>query len=218
VSQVHSFSAQPFITVVSGLPRSGTSMMMRMLDAGGLGVLTDNVREADADNPFGYYEFDPVKQLADDASWLAEARGKAVKVVYRLLYALPPSFDYRILFMRRDLHEVVASQLQMLNRHGMNPAGDATVLVNAFERELREVDRWMPAQRHFKALAVDYNLLLLDPRPQLTAIEAFLGIKLDIDAMGRLVEPSLYRQRRSTTPSSTRSGPSAEIESESRKR
>ena len=87
------------VTVVSGLPRSGTSMMMRILEAGGMDVLTDQIRTADVDNPRGYYEFEPVKKTKDDPSWIPEAAGKAVKMVYQLLYDLPDGFHYQILMM-----------------------------------------------------------------------------------------------------------------------
>src|SRR5687767_1046860 len=109
---------QDTITVVSGLPRSGTSMMMRMLEAGGIPVLIDNVRQPDEDNPAGYYEFEQVKQVRDNTQWLPSARGKTVKMVYRLLYDLPSQFDYRVIFMRRNLDEVLASQQKMLERKG----------------------------------------------------------------------------------------------------
>src|SRR5262245_57703089 len=107
-----------FITIVSGLPRSGTSLMMRMLEAGGMPVLVDNIRAADEDNPAGYYEFEPVKQTSADNAWVKLAVGKAVKVVYRLLYDLPAGFRYRVLFMQRDMAEVLASQRKMLERAG----------------------------------------------------------------------------------------------------
>src|SRR2546428_1479705 len=109
---------QQFITIVSGLPRSGTSMMMRMLDAGGLPVLVDNIRKADDDNPYGYYEFEPVKRLSSDSSWLREARGKAFKMVYALLYELPKDYDYRVIVMQRKMDEIIASQRAMLCRQG----------------------------------------------------------------------------------------------------
>ncbi len=108
------------IIVVSGLPRSGTSMTMKMLVEGGIAVLTDGIRAADESNPEGYYEFEKVKQLdkAGDLSWLNEARGKAVKIISYLLQRLPDTFDYRVIFMHRDLHEVIASQNRMLERLG----------------------------------------------------------------------------------------------------
>jgi hypothetical protein len=111
-------NTENFITIVSGLPRSGTSMMMQMLAAGGMPALADNLRQADEDNPRGYYEFERVKEVATDSSWLDEAEGKAVKMVYRLLYDLPADRSYRVIFMIRSLDEVIASQQVMLERSG----------------------------------------------------------------------------------------------------
>src|SRR5437868_1127771 len=116
-------SKAQFLTIVSGLPRSGTSMMMRMLEAGGMPVLTDKVRSADEDNPNGYFEFEAVKRTKQDASWLDDSGGRAVKMVYRLLYDLPVNRNYRVLFMRRNLKEVLASQREMLRRK--DPDADA---------------------------------------------------------------------------------------------
>ena len=110
------------IIVVSGLPRSGTSLMMQMLAAGGVEVVTDHVRTADTDNPRGYYEFELVKKIKQDASWLPEARGKAVKMVSQLLYDLPAGEKYRIIFLERDLDEVLVSQEKMLERLGRTAA------------------------------------------------------------------------------------------------
>ena len=106
------------VTIVSGLPRSGTSLMMRMLESGGIPVLIDGVRDADEDNPQGYYEYEPVKKTKEDTTWLQQASGKAVKMVYQLLYDLPPHYQYRVVFMRRRMSEVLASQKIMLNRRG----------------------------------------------------------------------------------------------------
>ena len=93
------------VTIVSGLPRSGTSMMMKMLEAGGIELLIDRVRVADADNPKGYYEFERVKQIETDQAWLPEAQGKAVKMISALLRHLPADCRYRIIFMeRRHVH------------------------------------------------------------------------------------------------------------------
>ena len=108
-----------FITIVSGLPRSGTSMMMRMLEAGGMPVITDNLRTADDDNPRGYFEFEPAKKTKDDPSWLNAAEGKAVKMIYKLLYDLPDRLEYRVLIMRRNMQEVLTSQRKMLDRMGI---------------------------------------------------------------------------------------------------
>src|SRR5713101_3371282 len=110
------------IIIVSGLPRSGTSLMMQMLENGGVEIVTDNIRAADTDNPRGYYEFEKVKKIKQDASWLPATRGKAFKMVSQLLYDLPTSEQYRIIFMERDLEEVLLSQEKMLQRLGRNAA------------------------------------------------------------------------------------------------
>jgi hypothetical protein len=187
---------RPFVTVVSGAPRSGTSMMMRMLAAGGLPPLTDHVRQPDRDNPHGYFEYEPVKRLTEDASWLAEAEGRAVKMVHVLVRELPPGHEYRVLLMRRRLDEVVASQRLMLERLGQ-PAGNLTDERKAeiFRAQLDETQRWVAAQPGFTCLAVDYNALVQDARAELERVAAFLGGGLDLDAMAAVVDPGLYRNR-----------------------
>lgn len=185
------------ITIVSGLPRSGTSMMMRMLDEGGLPTITDEVRKADEDNPKGYYEFEPVKKTKQDASWVPTARGKAVKMVYALLYDLPAGFDYRVIFMRRRLEEVIESQDVMLQRRGKGGGQLSTEqLVRSFEAQLAKVYDWLAAQAHFKTIYIDYNEIMKDPAPSAAAINAFCGGTLDEGAMCAVVDPALYRRRR----------------------
>jgi hypothetical protein len=184
------------ITIVSGLPRSGTSMMMRMLEAGGMPALTDQVRAADADNPRGYYEFEPVKRTKHDASWLPGARGKAVKMVHLLLYDLPATETYRVVFMRRNLAEVVASQAAMLQRTGKQGSSlPSEQLIRVYEDQLRKVLTWLAGQRNFQTLEVDYNAIVTDPRPHVQRVAEFFD-GLDANAMIAAVEPSLYRQRR----------------------
>jgi len=186
-----------FITIVSGLPRSGTSMMMQMLEAGGLAALTDGVRRADEDNPRGYYEFEPVKRTAQDASWLDRAGGKAVKMVYRLLYDLPEGRSYRVIFMQRNMEEVLASQNKMLRRlgRGGGQAGDADVAAG-LKRDLAEFDAWLAARGWFSVLRVDYRDVLADPAGQAERVNRFLGGGLDEAAMARVVDGSLYRNRK----------------------
>ena len=186
-----------FLTIVSGLPRSGTSMMMSMIGAGGIPVLVDNIREADQDNPRGYYEFEPVKKTKEDPSWLTQAGGKVVKMVYRLLYDLPTDRQYRVVFMRRRLEEVITSQNVMLERQGKadGPLSDDKLL-GLFKAELDKVYQWLDQQPNFRMLYVDYNETIKDPARSVHAINEFLGGDLDTDAMLKVVEPSLYRQRR----------------------
>jgi hypothetical protein len=186
---------RPFLTIVSGLPRSGTSLMMTMLEAGGLPVLVDHVREADVDNPRGYYEFEPVKSLKDDASWVAPALGKAVKMVYLLLMDLPTDQEYRVLFMRRELAEVLASQRAMLDRMGKAPPPDDARMAALFRDQLARSDAWVRGRPNFRLLDVSYNALVADPAPILAEVDRFLGGGLDLDAMARVVDPSLYRNR-----------------------
>ncbi len=185
----------PWITLVSGLPRSGTSMMMQALEAGGLPALTDRVRTPDVDNPRGYYELDAVKQTKQDPTWLAGAAGKCVKLVHLLLYDLPQGYDYRVILMKRNIAEVMASQEAMLRRLGQ-PGGDSDDLPTIFQKQLRQVEAWLARQPNFKVCVIDYNRLLRDPGPPLAQVNAFLGGGLDVEAMARAIDPTLYRHRR----------------------
>src|SRR6516165_9024580 len=139
------------IIIVSGLPRSGTSLMMQMLENGGLEIITDNQRTADTDNPRGYYEFEKVKQIKRDTSWLPQARGKAVKMVSQLLYDLPPSERYRIIFMERDLDEMLLSQEKMLERLSRK-AAPREEIKNSFTLHLERLHRWLGQQQNMDVL------------------------------------------------------------------
>lgn len=184
------------IVIVSGLPRSGTSMMMRMLEAGGIPVLVDNIRKADVDNPRGYYEFEPVKKTKEDPSWLADAPGRVVKMVYRLLRDLPADHTYHVVFTRRHLDEVIKSQDVMLEHLGKDGGSlPKEKLRSLYEQQLQEFDDWIAAQPNFRVLYTNYNETLGDPRKTATAVARFLGGKLNVDAMVATVEPELYRQR-----------------------
>jgi Sulfotransferase family len=186
----------PFVTVVSGLPRSGTSLVMQMLQAGGMPVLTDNVRAADDDNPVGYLEFEAVKRTGEDASWVLSAAGKAVKVIYKLLVDLPADYSYRVIFLRRDLREVIASQAKMLARRGTVGAKlGADQLARVFDRQLKATEAWLAERSHFSVLYVEHRGLITNPRPQVEEICRFLDVPLDADAMCDAVKPKLYRQR-----------------------
>ncbi|MCP4667393.1 MAG: sulfotransferase [Deltaproteobacteria bacterium] len=186
----------PFITIVSGLPRSGTSMMMQVIKAGGIQVLTDHIRPWDEDNPRGYYEFEPVKHTKKDASWIPGARGKVVKVIYRLLYDLPSDFTYRVVFMQRDLGEVLASQKKMLERSGRKgtDVGDAR-LKELFQNELDRFDKWIAKQTHFSRLDVFYEKMITRPAEEIERINGFLENTLDPVAAVSAVDPSLYHNR-----------------------
>ncbi|MGQ9814813.1 MAG: sulfotransferase family protein [Candidatus Roseilinea sp.] len=184
------------IVVVSGLPRSGTSLMMKMLAAGGLPPLTDNIRSADEDNPKGYYEFERVKKLKEDCAWLPDAKGKAVKVISALLMQLPAGYEYRVIFMRRNMSEILASQRQMLIRRG-EPAdtiSDADMAA-LFDKHLRQIESWLASQPNMPTLSVNYNNLIAAPLAGAERVNAFLGGRLDVAKMAGAVDPSLHRQR-----------------------
>lgn len=184
------------ITVVSGLPRSGTSLMMKMLEAGGLPPLTDHIRSADEDNPRGYYEFERVKKLKEDRAWLPEARGRAVKVISALLAHLPADYEYRVIFMRRNMSEILASQRQMLMRRGQpaDAISDAEMAA-LFDRHLQQIETWLAGQPNMRALYVNYNELVAAPLAGAQRVNAFLGGRLDVEAMAAAVDTGLHRQR-----------------------
>ncbi len=187
----------PRIVVVSGLPRSGTSLMMKMLEAGGIPPLTDNIRTADEDNPKGYYEFERVKKLREgDTAWIPLAEGKAVKVIAALLPYLPDTYRYHVVFMRRAMPEILASQRQMLIRRGEDPdkISDEEI-ARLFQKHLQKVKAWMAQQPHLAYIEVSYNELLAAPRPVVERVNQFLGGNLDVERMAQVVDPSLYRQR-----------------------
>jgi hypothetical protein len=185
-----------FVTVVSGAPRSGTSMMMRMLDAGGIPALTDGIRAPDRDNPQGYFEFEPVKKTREDSSWVAGAAGRAVKMVHVLLRDLPKGPDYRVLLMRRNLGEMIVSQKRMLERLGKDAGGLSDErMAQIFRAQLDETEKWLRATPGFAVCATDFNALVASPREHLERISEFLGGGLDLDAMAAVVDPGLYRNR-----------------------
>jgi hypothetical protein len=186
----------PPVVVVSGLPRSGTSMAMKMLEAGGLGVVTDRLREADEDNPKGYYEDERVKDLhqAADKSWLRESRGRVVKIISFLLKTLPADNNYKVLFMHRDLREIVASQNKMLVRRGERndtPDERATALL---EEQVRDA-RFFLRRPQFEVLELDYKQIVEGSRVQAERMAAFLGGPLDVAKMAEVVDRALYRNR-----------------------
>lgn len=184
------------ITIVSGLPRSGTSLMMQMLAAGGMPILSDGERSADVDNPRGYLEWERIKQLPKDPACIAEAEGKAVKVISKLLLSLPPQHEYRVIFMQRPLPEVLASQDEMLRRRGtFKPGTDNSAVARAFQDHLADVYRWLNDKPYVKVSRVQYHAVLNEPRETAGAVAKFLGAPLDIEAMAKQVDGGLYRQR-----------------------
>jgi hypothetical protein len=186
------------VIVVSGLPRSGTSMMMRMLDAAGVPILVDEIREADEDNPRGYFELERVKHLEkdDDKSWVTDARGRALKVISQLLQELPPENFYRVVFMERDIDEVLASQNRMLERRReSNPLDDAEAK-QRFERHVLAVKFRLVDRPNFDLLAVRYDEVVANPHAAALRICGYLGMGLDPERMVSAVERDLYRNRR----------------------
>jgi hypothetical protein len=185
-----------YITVVSGAPRSGTSLMMRMLDAGGIPAFTDRVRSSDAHNPHGYFEYEPVKRLASDSSWMEGARGKAVKIIHRLLVHLPAGFEYRIVFMDRSLTEVFDSQRTMLTTLGHESANQQKEsIVSALAKEVREVKQWLASHPTTSLLSAPYAAVVREPVEWSANVSRFLGGGLDEAAMAAIADPALYHNR-----------------------
>jgi hypothetical protein len=183
------------IAIVSGLPRSGTSMMMQTLQAGGMLLLTDHQRPPDEDNPRGYFEFEPAKRIARDQSWLPQAQGKAVKLVCPLLRHLPQEYQYNIIFMRRALNEVLASQQAVLCRRGAQGGPDDATVLPLFARHLTEVTAWIAQQPNMRVVYLDYHDVLRAPAQELARVRDFLATGLDLDAMVSVVDECLYRHR-----------------------
>jgi hypothetical protein len=184
------------IVVVSGLPRSGTSMAMKMLEAGGLRVVTDGRRTADEDNPKGYFEDERVKDLhqAGDKTWLRESRGKVIKIISFLLKSLPDDNNYRVLFMHRNLPEIVASQNKMLARRGERNDTPDERAVALLEEQVRDA-RFFLRRPQFEVLELNYRETLDQPRPSALRMAQFVGIPLDVDKMTEVVDVQLYRNR-----------------------
>jgi hypothetical protein len=184
------------ITIVSGLPRSGTSLMMQMLAAGGMPVLSDGERKADTDNPRGYLEWERIKQLPKEPALIGEAEGKVVKVISQLLLSLPDGHEYRVIFMQRPLPEVLKSQDEMLRRRGTLEANvDSSPIEEAFQRHLIEVNRWLNGKSNVQVLRVHYHRALREPKAAAETVAEFLKVPLDIEAMTRVVDQNLYRNR-----------------------
>ena len=172
-------------------------MAMKMLEAGGMPLLIDGVRAADDDNPNGYFEYEPVKQLdkTDHPLWLRDARGRAVKIISWLLTWLPETYAYQVLFMQRDLDEVIASQDTMLVRRGESGTGNREATRALYARHLEQVDRFLANRRCFRHLTVGYRDALERPDDEARRIAAFLGRRLDIDRMAAVVDQRLHRNR-----------------------
>lgn len=179
------------VIVVSGLPRSGTSLMMQMLSAAQVPILTDNKRQADKNNPKGYFEFEPVKQMATQkVDWMVQAQGKAVKIVSPLLPYLPTPYPYQVIFMVRDVGEIVASQTQMM--YPQKPSNNAQ---SEYQQHLDKIKSWLALQSNMDVIYIEHRQAINKPSAVAQSIAHFLGLGLDIDAMCRVIEPDLYRNR-----------------------
>jgi hypothetical protein len=185
------------VTVVSGLPRSGTSMMMKMLEAGGIVPLTDKIRVADVDNPNGYYEWERAKKLPDgDTTWLKEAQGKSVKIISALLTHLPPGYRYKVIFLHREMGEILASQREMLIRRNANAtAEDDATLTVLFQKHLQEITAFLAARPDMEVLYVSYNEILASPLKSVHEVDTFLNRPLNHDAMVQVIDRRLHRQK-----------------------
>jgi len=185
------------ILIVSSLPRCGTSMMMQMLEAGGIPPMTDHIREADEDNPRGYYEFEKVKKIKEDASWLEDCYGKVFKMVSALLYYLPSDKRYKVIFIRRKMEEMLASQNKMLQRQGEK--GDNVSdeeMAKKLHKHLRKIEEWLAKQNNLDVIYINYNEVNQNPHENARLVNRFLGDRLSVAKMERVVEKSLYRKRK----------------------
>jgi hypothetical protein len=171
---------------------------MQMLVAGGLHPLTDGERAADSDNPRGYYEWEPIKQLPNDPKLIAQADGKVVKVISTLLMNIPDSHEYRVIFMRRPIEQVLASQTAMIKRLGGSSTLPPAVMQQVLESHVRQVSAWLKQREcdQIRVLWVDYVLLMADPASQARRMASFVGVPMDVDAMPGAVDASLWRQRK----------------------
>jgi hypothetical protein len=184
------------IIIVSGLPRSGTSMMMRMLEKAGVTILTDQIRKRDEDNLLGYYEYEPVKSLYNDNSWLVKAEGKAIKIVSPLLKTITPEFNYKVIFMERKIEEILASQEKMMKRRNEIQKIDNKTMEGIYRKHLREIKKWLAEQHYIETVYIDYNKAVEGPIQWVEKIVYFLELSENAETLAQAVNPNLYRQRK----------------------
>lgn len=182
------------ILVVSGLPRSGTSMMMQLIATTGISIVTDEIRSADISNPKGYYEYEPVKKLMQNNSWMPQIKGKCVKIIAQLIPFMQPDLKYKIIFMKRDIDEVLTSQNVML---GKKDAPVNPVIKDTFQKQLEKVYQWMQSHSQVELLEIDYKDAIEDPEKVAKAVNLFLGGNYDEEKMKTAISPDLYRNRKS---------------------
>ncbi len=186
------------ITIVSGLPRSGTSMMMKILALGNMPLLIDNIRRSDEDNPKGYFEYEKVKELNTDNSWLETACGKAIKIVSPLLFYLNLDITcrYKIIFMLRNIDEILASQRKMSDR--LNKGKDNfedNILKQNYSLHLEEIQNWLKQHENVEVLYINYSDVIREPLSVAKNICNFLNMDLNVNDMTTAIDSSLYRQR-----------------------
>lgn len=188
-------SSKNCLTIVTGLPRSGTSMMMQMLQRGGLDILSDEKRKADENNPKGYHEYAEVMRLHITNDWVLDCTGKCVKVIAQLIQHLPDGLDYRIIFMQRDMEEVLSSQNRMLDRLNSSQNAEDDKIRKAYNVQLNQLDRWLDEKDNIEVIYFDYEKVIDDPETAAKALAEFNNRELDLRSMCSAVDPSLYRER-----------------------
>lgn len=194
--QILDKNMRPQMTIVSGLPRSGTSMMMQMLKAGGADLLVDDLRQNDENNPRGYMEYEPVKKLLTNNSWLKDQNGKTIKIILQLLTALDMTCDYKIIMMDRDLEEILKSQQKML---GKKEETLNLKLMTTFEQQKEKINGWLAGKPNIQVLYVKYSDVIEDPQHEANRINLFLSENMNEEKMVQAVDEQLYRNRKKET-------------------
>ena len=179
------------ITIVTGLPRSGTSLMMQILDRTSLPILTDGIRKKDTNNPEGYYELEAVKGIIKDNSFLNEAQGKVVKIIAPLPLFLDKNLTYRILFMRRDITEILRSQEKMI---GKNQTSEYEKFASIYEQHLKKTYAFLD-ENSIPFIDIWYDKLVSNPDNEIKKIIDFLNITADLKELSNVIKPELYRTK-----------------------
>ena len=171
-------------------------MMMQMLEAGGMAIVTDHIKKPDEDNPRGYYEYEKVKEIREDASWLKNCNGKVIKMVSALLYYLPKGKKYKVIFMVRDMEEMFESQEAMLQRLGGEGVDiNYEEMIEKLEKHLLDVKDWVARQRNIEVTYIDYNEVIQNPQRKASLVSQFLKGQVNVEKMSTVVDKSLYRKR-----------------------
>lgn len=185
------FECMSVVTIVTGLPRSGTSLMMQILEKSSLEILTDGIRQKDNNNPEGYFELDAVKGIVKDNSFLKSAAGKVVKIVAPLPIFMDKSLSYRVIFMRREIEEILRSQEIMLNK---DQQAERQKFAAIYETHIQKTYQFF-VSNNIPYLDVPYKELIQNPEHELEKIIAFLEIDAVWQDLASAVNPSLYRNR-----------------------